>query len=372
MAIDYNVKHSQDAQLGIKYEGDGAGKFGAALDDSGADNTAYRRIPMATASKPTFNFQRESRMLSGRGSIKDAGDTLLITKGGTVTVPFDFIATPELLFQHLLMVGQEFNSQGSNVYDVEFDGSSNKTSIGDTLSSGLPHTVNLAYMPSAAGTADGLRITGAMVSDLNISGDYGNNSGCINMSGNYFSGFSNIQEGNGSHTRSEVDFTGSWTDPDENVFIHMGDLKTKTLENEAGSALEMIVKSFSLNIVNNVKAIGGDGAGNPEMYTMPHFDITGNLVVKHDANFDLATGTNVLSSYINKNTMGLKLYFGDNTVNSNGEMNIDAEIQLTGDPTLDNSDQGVFWNLPFECLNVAGGNEALKITMFSSTAPAAM
>ena len=39
---------------------------------------------------------------------------------------------------------------------------------------------------------------------------------------------------------------GTWVDPDENVFFHMGDLKTKTLEAEAGSALEMIVKSFEL------------------------------------------------------------------------------------------------------------------------------
>jgi len=368
MATSYDVRHAQDAQLGIKHET----TFGTGLDVSGADSTAYRRLPMATVSKPTFNFQRESRMLSGRGSIKDAGDTLLITKGGTVTVPFDFIATPELLLQHLVMVGQEFNSQGSNVYDVEFDGSSNLQSLGGSVSSGLPHTVNLAYMPNSAGAADGIKVVGALCSDLSIKGDYGTNSGCITMSGNYWSGFSHIQEDNGAGTRSQVDFTGTWVDPDENVFIHMADLKTKTLEIEAGSALEMIVKGFELNIANNVAAIGGTAAGNPEMYTMPQFDITGSLSVKHDANFDLGSATNVLSSYINKNTMGLSLNFGDDTVSTVGEMNIAAEIQITGDPTLENSDQGQFWNLPFECLNVSGGNEALKIDIFSDTAPGSM
>ena len=367
MATSYVVKHSQDAQIGIKHET----TFGTGLDVSGVDATAYRRIPMVEAPKPTFNFQRESRMLSGRGSIKDAGDTLLITKGGTVTCPFDFIATPELLLQHLVMVGQEFNAPGSDVYNVEFDGTSNNQSIGGSVSSGLPHTVKLAYMPSAAGTADGIKVTGVLCSDLSIKGDYGTNSGCITMSGNYWSGFSNVQESNGAGTRSEVDFTGSWVDPDENVFFHMGDLLTKTLEPEAGSAVEMIVKGFELNIANNVAAIGGDGSGNPEMYTMPQFDITGNLTIKHDANFDLATGTNMLSSYVNKNTMGLALKFGDNTVSSVGEMNIAAEIQLTGDPTVDNSDQGVFWNLPFECLQNSS-TEALKVDIFSSTAPASM
>ena len=239
------------------------------------------------------------------------------------------------------------------------------------MSGGLPHTVNLAYAPNASGSADGLKVVGAIVSDMAISGDYANNSGCLSMSGNYFSGFSNIQEDNGAGTRSQVNFSGTWTDPDENVFFHMGDLKTKTLAIDGGGALEMIVKGFSLNIANNVKAIGGDGSGNPEMYTIPSFDVTGNLVVKHDANFDLGSATNVLSSYLNKNTMALALKFGDNTVTSNGEMNIDAQIQLTGDPTLDNSDQGQFWNLPFECLQ-NDSTEALKITMFSTTAPTSM
>ena len=368
MATSYDVRHAQDAQLGIKHES----TFGTGLDVSGVDATAYRRLPMATVSKPTFNFQRESRMLSGRGSIKDAGDTLLITKGGTVTCPFDFIATPELLLQHLVMVGQEFGTTGtSNVYEVEFDGSSNLQSIGGSVSSGLPHTVNLAYMPNAAGAADGIKVTGALCSDLSIKGDYGTNSGCITMSGNYWSGFSNIQEDNGAGTRSQVDFTGTWVDPDENVFIHMADLKTKTLNPDGGSALEMIVKGFELNIANNVAAIGGTAAGNPEMYTMPQYDITGSLSIKHDANFDLANATNVLSSYIGKNTMTLDLNFGDDTVDAVGEMNIDAQIQITGDPTLENSDQGQFWNLPFECLQNSS-TEALKVTIFSDTAPGSM
>ena len=371
MAIDYNIKHSQDAQVGIKYEGDGV-KFGAALDSTSGDNTAYRRIPMATANKPTFNFQRESRMLSGRGSIKDAGDTLMITKGGTVTMPFDFIATPELLFQHLVMVGQEFNSQGSNVYDVEFDGSSNKTSIGSTLSSGLPHTVNLAYAPTGSGTADGIRVTGAMVSDLSIKGDYGTNGGAITISGNYWSGFSHCTTGDGlAKSQLEQTFDGTWVDPDENVFFHMSDLKTKQLDVDGATDSDMLIKSFEINIVNNVQQLGGDGLGFPEMYVIPQFDITGSLVIKDDAQFDLSAGTNVLQSFFDKTTLSLDLRFGDNTVSTVGEMNILAEIQYTGDPAQDISENGIFWTIPFECVQNSS-TEALKISLFSDTAPAAM
>lgn len=65
MAVQYDIKHSQDAQVGIKYEGDGV-KFGVALDSTSGDNTAYRRIPMATANKPTFNFQRKQNVVRQR------------------------------------------------------------------------------------------------------------------------------------------------------------------------------------------------------------------------------------------------------------------------------------------------------------------
>ena len=67
----------------------------------------------------------------------------------------------------------------------------------------------------------------------------------------------------------------------------------------------------------------------------------------------------------------MALGFHDGAISSDGEINIDAEIQLTADPTVENTDQGVFWNLPFECLKPASGN-ALKITGFSGTNLSAM
>jgi len=372
MAIDTTVKNVQDAQVGIKVEGTFGTSLDANADSDNNDSTAYRRIPMAQVTKPTFSVFRESRLLSGRGSIKDAGDTLLVQKGGTVTMPFDFIATPELMFQHLMMVGQDFTDDGSNVYTVEFDGSSNVQAIGGSVSSGLPHTVNLAYMPSASATADGIRINGTMCSDLTIKGDYGDRGGAITCSGTYWSGHSYTTTGDGvAKSQLEQVFDGTWVDPDENVFFHMADLKTKTLDVDGASNSDMLIKSFELNIANNVKAIGGDGLGNPEMYVIPQFDITGNLVIKQDANFDLSAGTNVMQSFFDKTTLSLALKFGDNTVSSVGEMNILAEIQLTGDPTEDASDSGMFWTLPFECLQNSS-TEALKISLFSDTAPASM
>ena len=141
MAISTTVIPISDVKLGIK----GETTFGTGIDVSGADGTAYRQLPVIQATKPMFNITRESRLLSGRGTVKNAADTIVNAKGGTVTAPFEFLATPELLLQHLAMVTQTYNADGSDVYTVEIDGSNNNTQVGGTISSGLPHTVNLAY-----------------------------------------------------------------------------------------------------------------------------------------------------------------------------------------------------------------------------------
>ena len=375
MAIDLTVKHAQDAMLGIKGEAAFGTTIDAGADTDNEDVTAYRRLPMAEAPKPTFNVLRESRMLSGRGAMKESTDTLLVTKGGSVTCPFDFIATPEFLAQHLAMVGQN-DTYGSNIHLVKFGKATATQTIGGGVTDGLPHSVNLAYMPSANSLADGMRINGCVVSDMSIKGDYANQSGCLTMSGNYYSGFSNATIGTGSdgvpHSQLEQNLSGTWTDPDENTFIHMADLGTKKLDVDGATLADMVIKSFEFNIVNNVTPFGGDGLGNPEGYTIPSLDVTGNLVIKHDANFEMAGGNNVLESFLTKDALTLQLYFGaDATVDALGDVNIVANIQISSDPTLENTDAGVFWNIPFECLQT-GVTNGLEISVFNTTNISAM
>ena len=360
MAISTTVIPISDVKMGIK----GESTFGAGIDSSGADGTAYRQLPVVQATKPTFNITRESRLLSGRGTVKNAADTIITAKGGTVTCPFDFVATPNLLLQHLTMVTQTYNADGSDVYTVEVDGSNNNTEIGGSISSGLPHSVNLAYYPKAA---EGIKIAGCVVSDLAISGDLGTNGGNLNMSGNYFSGFANpISTG----TILEQTFDGTWVEPDAGVFFNMGSLSTKQLAVE-GADQDMILKSFNLNIANGVNRVGSNTNGDAEAYSFPEYVVTGDITLKYDTEFSLSAADNVVQSFLDGNTGTLALKFGDGTVSSVSEMNILAEVQFTGDPTQDISENGIFWTIPFECVQ-SSSTEALKISLFSDTAIAAM
>ena len=360
MAISTTVIPISDVKMGIK----GETTFGTGLDSSGADTTAYRQLPVVQAAKPTFNITRESRLLSGRGTVKNAADTIITAKGGTVTCPFDFVATPNLLLQHLTMVTQTYNADGSDVYTVEVDGSNNNTEIGGSISSGLPHSVNLAYYPKAA---EGIKIAGCVVSDLAISGDLGTNGGNLNMSGNYFSGFANpISTG----TILEQTFDGTWVEPDAGVFFNMGSLSTKQLAVE-GSDQDMILKSFNLNIANGVNRVGSNTNGDAEAYSFPEYVVTGDITLKYDTEFSLSAADNVVQSFLDGNTGTLALKFGDGTVSSVSEMNILAEVQFTGDPTQDISENGIFWTIPFECVQNSS-TEALKISLFSDTAIGSM
>lgn len=355
---DTRVLPVSNVKYGLKAET----SFGVGLDSDGNDGTAYFTQPVVQAQKPTFNISRESRLLSGRGSIKNAADTITNLRGGTVTMPFEMIATPRTLAQHLLLVGQE-SGYSTGVHETEFDGSSNSDSIGGTISSGMPHSCNLAYYPAAG---EGIKVCGVVASDLTIAGDVGANNGLISISGNYFSGFSNPVS---TSTALEQTFDGTWSDA-ETTYFNMMDADTRTLDVEGNTAQTFIMKSFSFNIANGINRVGFDTNGNAEVYVFPEYAITGSLMIKYDDEFDYGADNNIIQDFLDGDTMSLAIKIGDGTVSSEGELNILAEIQYAGDPAQDLSENGVFHSLEFECVQ-NGSTEALKISTYKNEAVSA-
>ena len=345
---------------GIKYGLKAETSFGVGLDSSGADGTAYLTQPAVQVQKPTFNIMRESRLLSGRGSVKNAADTVVNTRGGTITMPFDMLATPRTLAQHALLVGQESGTSGSTVHEMEIDGASNADSIGGTISSGIPHSCNLAYYPAAG---EGIKVAGVVCSDLTIAGDVGANSGLVSISGNYFSGFSAPVS---TSTVLEQTFDGTWVAA-ETTYYNVLDADTRTLDVEGNATQTFIMKAFSFNIANGVNRVGFDTNGNAEAYVFPEYAVTGSLTIKYDSEFDYGEDNNVIQDFLDGDTLSLAIKIGDGTVSSEGEMNIAAEIQYTGDPGQDLSESGVFHTLEFECVQ-NGSTEAFKLESFKNEA----
>mgnify|MGYP003146666607 CR=1 FL=1 len=353
MAISKTVLAAQTPIVGIK----GETTFGVGLDDTGTDTTAYRQLPVMQANRPTFEIIRESRLLSGQGSMKHAADTFSTPKGGTVTMPFDFWATPKLLPQFLALVGQQHSESASTLHQTVFDSTSNYTVLGDTISGGLPQSVNISYYPKAA---HGIKVCGAMVSDLTLAISSGSNGNNLSMSGNFYSGHSNHLST--STTIEQTVDTTLWVAP-ETTYFNLGNLLTRTLEVE-GALQDMVMKDFSLNIANGAVRGGSDANGNAETINLPEFTITGSMSVKYDAEIDYSSGTNVLEDFLDGDTLSLQLIWGAGN-DAAGEMQIDAEIQYTGLPDQDISESGIFHTLPFECVFNKGVAEALKIQVFN-------
>jgi hypothetical protein len=343
----------------IKYGLKAETAFGVALDSDGNDGTAYLTQPVVQAQKPTFNISRESRLLSGRGSVKNAADTIVNLRGGTVTAPFEMVATPRTLAQHALLVGQRSLTSGSTLHEMEIDGSNNLNSMGGTISSGMPHSCNLAYYPAAG---EGIKVTGVVCSDMTITGDVGANNGLVSISGNYFSGFSNpVSTG----TVLEQTFDGTWVDA-ETTYFNVMDADTKTLDVEGNTTQAFIMKSFTFNISNGVNRVGFNTNGDAEVYVFPEYVVTGSLVIKYDDEFDYGADNNVIQDFLDGDTMTLNLINGAGN-DAAGEMEITAEIQYTGDPGQDLSETGVFHTLEFECVQ-NGSNEAFKLETFENSA----
>ena len=352
---DTRVLPVSNVKYGLKAET----SFGVGLDSDGNDGTAYLTQPVLQAQKPTFNILRESRLLSGRGLVKNAADTITNTRGGTVTMPFDMVATPRTLAQHALLVGQENATSGSTLHEMEIDGTSNPASIGGSISSGIPHSCNLAYYPAAG---EGIKVTGVVCSDLTITGDVGANNGLLSISGNYFSGFSNpISTG----TVLEQTFDGTFVDA-QTTYFNVMDFDTRTLDVEGNANQVFIMKAFSFNITNGVNRLGFNTNGDAEVYVFPEYVVTGSLTIKYDDLFDYSAGTNVIQDFLDGDTMTLNLINGTGN-DAAGEMEITAEIQYTGDPAQDLSETGVFHTLEFECVQ-NGSNEAFKLEVFENSA----
>jgi hypothetical protein len=243
---------------------------------------------------------------------------------------------------------------------MEIDGSSNNKSIGGTISSGLPHSCNLAYYPFAG---EGIKVCGVICSDLTISGDIAANNGLLSISGNYFSGFSNPVS---TSSALEQTFDGTWVAA-ETTYYNVLDADARTLDADDRTNLTFIMKSFNFNISNGVNRVGFDTNGNAELYAFPEYVVTGDLTIKYDDQFNYIATNNVIQDFLDGDTLSLAINIGDGTVSSEGECNIAAEIQYTGDPGQDISENGIFHTLPFECVQ-NGSTEAFKITSFKNEA----
>ena len=116
-----------------------------------------------------------------------------------------------------------------------------------------------------------------MCTSFSLAGDIGSDGGMVMGTATFVTGYAPVS--------SALTFSGTHTTVAQHVnFFNMHDL-SKT-EINSGSAEDLVLYSFELNIERSVNRIGFDTASNgfkPLGYSVGGYEVTGSLTVKRDA-----------------------------------------------------------------------------------------
>ena len=136
---------------------------------------------------------------------------------------------------------------------------------------------------SAADTAISFKT--CMCTSFTISGDIGGNGGVIMGSATFVTGF--------NPDKANISFSGGTetTITAQTAYFNMHDLSATTITPSGGSAEDLVLFSFELNIERAVNRVGFDTAANgfaPLGYVVGGYEVTGSMTVKRDAESDAA------------------------------------------------------------------------------------
>ena len=144
----------------------------------------------------------------------------------------------------------------------------------DGASNAIP--VSLIFTDVAHDATSDMVFPGCMCTSMSWSGDIGSNGGVVMCTATFVTGY--IPTGNTDLSYSSVTAVSA-----QQTMFNMHDL-TKS-EMNAGSAEDLLLYSFEINIARPVNRIGFDSSSNfkPMGYSLGGYEVTGSLTCKRDA-----------------------------------------------------------------------------------------
>jgi hypothetical protein len=212
-------------------------------------------------------------------------------------------------------------------------------------------------------------ITSAVLQSLTMNFDMSDGR-CL-LSGTFYSGFTSSSKFLVEQTLSANSAAPTLSSTSPTQIESYFDVKK--LDVDGTSLADMVITAVSFTFENNVARVGRDSNGDAESYAfgIPSVNITGEVSLMYDANFDFGSGGNVLQDFLSGNTATLKLQQGDGTVSTAGEMNIECEIYSTAVNLDPNADTGAVITIPFKVVQPtssgAASGTAFKFEYVDST-----
>jgi len=353
MAVSGKVYSKSDFSIGIK------NKNATAFETAAANDTAYELLPVINVSAPVLNLVESGEIRSNNaGMIELDTDQFRTQKGGFITMDFEVPAEQDMIVRMLANVLQDHGESGSGPYVHTIQATSSaalaRPDFTGSSSSGIPSIFDIGlYYPE---TGQDKLITSAVIQSLTMNFDM-TDGRCL-LSGTFYSGMTSASKFLVEQTLSANSAAPTLMSTSPTQIESYFDLKK--LDVDGTSLADMVITGVSFTFENNVARVGRDAAGDAEAYAfgIPSVNITGELSLMYDANFDFASGGNVLQDFLSGNTATLKLQQGNGTVDAAGEMNIECEIYSTAVNLDPNEDAGAVITIPFKVVQPTSSGAA--------------
>ena len=353
MAVSGKVYSKSDFSVGIK------NKNATAFETAAANDTAYELLPVINVSAPVLNLVESGEIRSNNaGMIELDTDQFRTTKGGFITMDFEVPAERDMIVRMLANVLQDHGESGSGPYVHTIQATSgaalSRPDFTGSSSSGIPSLFDIGlYYPESA--QDKL-ITSAVLQSLTMNFDM-TDGRCL-LSGTFYSGMTSSSKFLVEQTLSANSAAPTLMSTSPTQIESYFDVKK--LDVDGTSLADMVITGVSFTFENNVARVGRDSNGDAESYAfgIPSVNITGEISLMYDANFDFGSGGNVLQDFLSGNTATLKLQQGDGTVSTAGEMNIECEIYSTAVNLDPNADTGAVITIPFKVVQPTSSGAA--------------
>ncbi len=360
MAVSGKVYAKSDFSVGIK------NKNATAFETAASNSAAYELLPVINVSAPVLNLVESGEIRSNNaGMLELDTDQFRTTKGGFITMDFEVPAERDMIVRMLANVLQDHtcdesgsapfihtiqSTSGAVLARPDFTGTS--ATSGENI--GIPCIFDIGlYYPESA---QDKMITSAVLQSLTMNFDMADGR-CL-LSGTFYSGMAGSSKFLVEQTLSANSAAPTLMSTSPTQIESYFDVKKLDVD---GTALaDMVITAVSFTFENNVARVGRDANGDAESYAfgIPSVNITGEISLMYDANFDFGSGGNVLQDFISGNTATLKLQQGDGTVSTAGEMNIECEIYSTAVNLDPNADTGAVITIPFKVVQPTSSGAA--------------
>ena len=357
MAVSGKVYSKSDFSIGIKNKVvDGSSVL---FSTAAANNTAYELLPVINVSAPVLNLVESGEIRSNNaGMIELDTDQFRTTKGGFITMDFEVPAERDMIVRMLANVLQDHGESGSGPYIHTIQATSgqalSRPDFTANSSSGVPSMFDIGlYYPESA---QDKMITSAVLQSLTMNFDM-TDGRCL-LSGTFYSGMTSSSKFLVEQTLSANSAAPTLMSTSPTQIESYFDVKK--LDVDGTSLADAVITGVSFTFENNVARVGRDSNGDAERYAfgIPSVNITGEISLMYDANFDFGSGGNVLQDFLSGNTATLKLQQGDGTVSTAGEMNIECEIYSTAVNLDPNADTGAVITIPFKVVQPTSSGAA--------------